>query len=888
MDNLELQNRLVAFMESGFEVLTESERFTHQLQCRFRMEQMNRSSHGWRSPPVAPMNYWMEKLWKDLWPEEWPAPPFVRWQLLSRCVTAIPPPVPLTAGPLLVKDLDETFDHCLRYGMDPGLGDSSVSLVRWRQEVWLSYRRELEIRRLFYPALLPQRLVSVLKREPARIPSNLVMVGFEFAGFWERKLLQVLCSSPGSRHYPLPVPDRTDRAVVYADPHQEVLGILEDLVEAAARYPLHTLGVVVLDAPLYTPLLAREIENLLGLPLDGEQAAYNLLPEPRLTDQPLYEAAFLPLTFAHDGESRHAFLGFLRSPYYETTACRSRALIQWDRSWREKGVEGGLEALIDSVPAPLKGLLPEEGREIRRWFHPLMAKHERPGSSWAGDLKNLWKEFGFPVRAHELDHVAWDRLQRLLDQFERAFGQISMTSREFKEWIQGAAEKIHVQRRGAEDAGIQILGGLEVRGMVFRRLYVPALLSGVLPQPVRALPFLTSEERKRVQGGTIESQLQFARHLFAQIHAAAPRVILSRPMVTLAGDIGLPSPFWPDGKEERSPTVIPWRHPLTGIQRARWVKEGIAGVEAHQKWDTGIPADLYHAGSLSLPEEMPVGAVEILVSCVARFFLEEILRIVPLSEIERGLDPRQRGGRIHAVVASLGREVRRRWKEEEWNIERLKRALEEAVDHELETVAHLPTWQIERRRLLGKNDRAPGLLVEWLRQEIEYLSQGWQWAALEASFSGLRLEDCPVTIRGRVDRIDQHRDGGVVCWDYKTGRIPAKRELWEELSFPQVPLYLMAIRKGLIREIPPTPPSLNGGYIELRSVRHLRRKLFAESSDHLDALLLDHEKKISTLVRQVLEGHITGRWFEVSCEVSCPYECLCGYRLWTGKPASAP
>jgi len=90
--------------------------------------------------------------------------------------------------------------------------------------------------------------------------------GFEFAGFWERKLLRVLCSSPGSRHYPLPVPDRTDRAVVYADPRQEVRGILEDLVEAAARYPLHTLGVVVLDAPLYTPLLARELENLFGFP----------------------------------------------------------------------------------------------------------------------------------------------------------------------------------------------------------------------------------------------------------------------------------------------------------------------------------------------------------------------------------------------------------------------------------------------------------------------------------------------------------------------------------------------------------------------------------------------------------------------------------------------
>ncbi len=918
MDNLEIQEHLLDLLESGYEVLTESERFAHQLQRRFRSRRLRAACPGWTSPAAGPLNHWLERFWKGLWPEDWPAPPFLRWRLLSQTVVEVPPPAPLSPGPLLVRDLDESFELCLRYGIDPGSADAPTPLVDWRSRVWLSCRRELEKQGLFYPALLPRKILSVLERDPKRAPLGIAMVGFEFAGQWEKALIGALSSLPGNRHLPLPSPETENRALVYSDPQQEVMGLLEHLARAAEEVPLHSLAVVVLDAPGYSPLLAGGLQDLFGLPLEGDQAAYNLFPEPRLTDQSLYHAALLPLTFAHEGESRQRFTGFLRSPYYAFTARHTRALSQWDRYWREKGIEGGLEDLTQPVPPFLEDVLPGNGRELRARFRPLMGRHQRPGSHWVRDLKAFWEGFGFPLLAHEIDQIAWDCLQRILDQFEAAFGETPMTGREFTEWLQGAGEKIHVQRRGLEDAGIQVLGGLEIRGLSFQRVYVPALMGKVLPQPVRSFPFLTPHERRRVQGGTAESQFQFAGHLFAQFHAAAPRVMLSRPLLGLGGDPEPPSPFWPDDREEKQPTRVPWRHFLPGIQRARWVRAGIAGMKAHQGALTECPAhasvseeggkgadedefqgdpirirrspqDLSYVGPLSLPEELTASAVEVLVSCPARFFFEAILKIAPLPETGRGVDPRQRGGIIHRILAVFGEMLMCRRRETGGDPERPENILARVVDRELKSLLSIPSWQIEKKRLLGKDDRAPGLLTEWINREMVYLEQGWRWQAFEVPFGGLRLRDCPVSICGRVDRVDIHPDQGIVCWDYKTGRIPTRKEVWEEVVSPQVPIYLMALRQGLIPGVPPDPPSLNGGYIDLRSVRHLDRKLIAQGDRPLDPLLLDHEQKISRLVRDVLEGHIRGRWTEGSCEVSCPYECLCGLRLFQeDSPSPSP
>ena len=121
------------------------------------------------------------------------------------------------------------------------------------------------------------------------------------------------------------------------------------------------------------------------------------------------------------------------------------------------------------------------------------------------------------------------------------------------------------------------MGRLDARGLSFSKIFIPGLLSGSFPQPVRSLPLLSSSERQQVLGGTIESQFAFARHLYTNFLAAAPQVVLSRPAAKEDG-ICIPSPFWTEDGARSIDAVIPWKHSLPAMQRARWVRQSIANT----------------------------------------------------------------------------------------------------------------------------------------------------------------------------------------------------------------------------------------------------------------------------------------------------------------------
>ncbi|MBW2648833.1 MAG: hypothetical protein JRC53_03300, partial [Deltaproteobacteria bacterium] len=84
-----------------------------------------------------------------------------------------------------------------------------------------------------------------------------------------------------------------------------------------------------------------------------------------------------------------------------------------------------------------------------------------------------------------------------------------MDARECSAWLTHLASHKTVQIGAAEDAGIQIMGTIESRGLDFDKVYILGMDDRSLPQPARPLPFLDSSERKLVQGGTAQSQYEF-------------------------------------------------------------------------------------------------------------------------------------------------------------------------------------------------------------------------------------------------------------------------------------------------------------------------------------------------------------------------------------------
>ena len=209
---------------------------------------------------------------------------------------------------------------------------------------------------------------------------------------------------------------------------------------------------------------------------------------------------------------------------------------------------------------------------------PFLERGVKKVSKWAETLRRIWTALQFPVLANELDRITWDNLVQIISEFETVFGETRLSAHEFFEFLTAAARRTRVQKSGFEDAGIQVLGRLDARGLSFRKIFIPGLVSGSFPQPVRSLPLLSSSERPKVLGGTIESQFAFARHLYANFLAAAPQMVLSRPAISKDGQICIPSPFWTEEGEKKIDAVIPWKHRLPAMQRARWVRQSIPKI----------------------------------------------------------------------------------------------------------------------------------------------------------------------------------------------------------------------------------------------------------------------------------------------------------------------
>ncbi len=216
--------------------------------------------------------------------------------------------------------------------------------------------------------------------------------------------------------------------------------------------------------------------------------------------------------------------------------------------------------------------------------------------------------------------------------------------------------------------------------------------------------------------------------------------------------------------------------------------------------------------------------------CPCRFLLENLLKIRELPEIEAGLDPRERGQMLHEVLASFAADFREVLEADQaWDHNRARELLQEAARRVLAPLSGDLHWQAEADRWLGET----GLLWEWLRRERERFEAGWRWQGIEVAFNDLRGQDWPFSLRGRIDRLDYNPEtADLVVWDYKSGEIPKKHQVLDEVAEAQLPCYLLAVGQG---RVPVNPPAANlrAGFIGLKSPRpqHLRHEDFGATPE---------------------------------------------------------
>jgi RecB family exonuclease len=779
----------------------------------------------------------------------------VRLGLWRQALKVAPPPIGPTPELAWAQALDETHILLCRHGLGPKTaggdarptGPDGSPLVTWRRQVTRIYTELLHQKNWLSPGELPAYLTAALREDQAELPDQVLVACLETPAPLEELWLQEVSRRTQLVHLQVRGDQQNiQEAVSLPDPQQELHWVAAKLVELARDgAPLHRLAVTAMAMDTYAPQLRRVLTELLGPPQAAAGWAYNFSQGPHLSDAPLFQAGLLPLQFIAHQERREDLVSLLLSPYYREGLVHGQPLARWDQIFREWHVDQGWDRLRKTVTRSLCG--EEEAGVVARldrvWNSLNMPA--APAGQWCLQLKKAWQELGFPRGLDEAESEAWGRLTGLLTEVESALNSEAMEAGEFLEWLKLGAHRIILAGPGLQTAGIQVLGLLEMRGLDFSQAFCLGMNSGALPAPPRPLPLLSAAEKRQVLGGTYQSQHHFAAQLFANLLGTAPHLTFTRPRM-VEQEERVCTPLYPGEWDHAEMAVLSTPYPA-------WLRSPAVRAVFQRTESPVSPRYADQPLPLPLPAQISLSQIGTALGCPCRYLLAHVLKIRELPEIEAGLDPRERGQLLHAVLARFVTDFKEILDPEQiWDQPRARELLREVARQVLAPLAFDLHWQAEEDRWLGET----GLLWEWLRLEWERFESGWRWLDTEVAFQDLQGPEWPFTLKGRIDRLDYHPEhGDLVVWDYKSGEIPKKQKVLEDIEEPQLPCYLLAVQHGRL-PVQPEAAGLRAGFIGLKSPRpqHLKHEDFNATPEKWQAAARAFAERVAALGRRLAAG----------------------------------
>jgi RecB family exonuclease len=865
--------------------ITSTGRLARRLRRQFRNLRIAEGRRGWKPLGAVDLNSWLNKLWHDSWPDKTEAPEILLLKLWKELADSNQPPPPLENDLGLIRLLNENFITMVRNKIDPSSGPPSTPLVEWRRNICASFTRALRSRNYFHPSELPLMVCREIEANTIVLPDTITLAGFDSPAPVEADLFSLLekrCTVEYLKDGREKAADM--EAIALPSPEQEVIYLAHRLAEDALSLPLDRIGVIVPNLNAYAVSLERSLRDVMGENVPADHQWFNITLGGTIHDLPLMKAAILPLRFILEGESKNLFLSLILSPYYGYWKGRRQEISRADLIWRESLIGSGLSALLSSVKKKNGALKEKIFHGNPRTLLPLFGVSpalKKSADFWIKALDETWSHLSFPVISGEEDTLAWNHLKEIMADLERHLSKERMGGQEFLSWITDMASHKKTKVGASEDAGIQIMGMVESRGLDFDKAYVLDMNDRSLPQPVRPLPLLDSMERRSVQGATAEIQYEFAEKTFQNMVRAAKDITFLRAEEE-DGKPLTPSPFWIDDEKRESLNI--WRTPTATWLRADWLRS------AHRESQNTVVTNHHEPDSPIDPEIIPsvlsMSKIETALACPYKFFATTILGMEKLEDRETAISPMERGNRLHRALASFTEKMRENSVDLEKERARAIELLIESADEALSDLRGDPLWEVERRRWLD----TPGLLISWLDEELRHRQSGWHCIAEEEAFKDLRNPNWPFSLKGRIDRIDYHESEGILCIDYKTGNTPPSSDVRLKFKAPQLPVYLLALREGQIPSMGKyckEKGALSAAYMQMKSVKDIKTS-WIQAED----LLLDEWTEVISRIGRILKsGHMSADPFPVSkmdkkdqiCK-DCHFLTLCERGLYSELP----
>ncbi len=419
-------------------------------------------------------------------------------------------------------------------------------------------------------------------------------------------------------------------------------------------------------------------------------------------------------------------------------------------------------------------------RALSQWRRQHATRSRRP-SEWASAFAQALQSIsasagGLIVGEPALDsneYQALARWQELLGEFaalDRTVGRLASPV------AIGQLDRIARETIFQPDGGappVQVLGVLEANALTFDHVWIMGLTAEAWPPPLQPDPLLPIELQRAagMPGASAAAELERSRRQLQRLLQSAPEVIVSHATVDIDRQIA-PSPMI-SSFEAWAPT-----------RRAARLIDVMAPAALTTTRDAVAPP-----WRATTPLRGGAAILQNQAACPFRAFAVHRLSAKAIESPHDGFDYRERGQLVHDTLAIF-------WASLPDPTREALVATSLPQRHALLSAAAGTAQQrLQRRRgtfsaALAELEsaRLVRVIEQWLQHEIETRS-AFRVVAIEDPRT---MQVGPLTVTGRLDRVDECADGARIVIDYKTGG--AKNPGWLEArpDEPQLPLYLTA------------------------------------------------------------------------------------------------
>lgn len=765
-------------------VVTATLRLSRALADRYAQDRARQGAGAWQQPRVVPYSGWLAALYESDITGDAPRALLAGAQeraIWEDIVASVAGEFDLISSSGLARNARDawTILHAYRIPLEAlrAAGTEDARVLAKLASAFESRCNELHV---LDSARLADAIGELVRGGVLPAP-RIVLAGFDDLSPQWRALCESITHAGGTIEF-AECPRRVAHAVrtEFESPEQEWRAVAAWAHSRLEKNAYARTGIVVPDLASHRSAIERIFADTFfpgGLLTEDAQRTgpFRIHAAQSLAEAPMIHAALAVLDIAHAPLDVEAAGRLLQSPFLRGGGAEQSARARLDVVLRQQGGMAWSLHRLRLAAAHERSACPILAGLLTRVAEAIDAVRGKKGlAEWASVFGELLRVAGWPGERSPtvVEHELLEKWREALD---------SLASLDSYSSRCDAGSALGALRRmvsatpfepRSREAPIEIMSPADSAGLDFDHLWITGLDDSAWPPAPRPDPLLpvALQRRHGVPRASAEQAFADSERMMHDWMLAADEVVLSWPRQSSDGEC----------RPSRLIVMVPAISPGTLAEKHPTTREQSFNTRARESL-------IDEAGPSFAVAQAAQGGTSVLKDqslCPFRAFAHHRLLATAIAEPVPGLNAMERGTIAHRVLAAIWGELR--------DADGLRSRGAESLRELVAAMSRVAIAENLRGRphpgrvfVQVEEERVADLVLRWLELEATR-PVAFRVVEREAKHA---MNIGGLTIKGRIDRVDELADGSRLIIDYKTGKASTSKWDGERPDEPQLPAY---------------------------------------------------------------------------------------------------